>query len=273
MKFSTRTDALLRMTRRQLSHAVLPGLAFVAIAALFAMTDLDRTLAHAWAFDATLGVFPARGAWWSTNLVHDGGRHLVWAIWFATIGTYVASFVIDDWRAYRRPALFTFVAIALATLAVNVLKALSNVDCPWDLIDFGGALPYVPFFADRPNALPSAACFPGSHSSSGFALVAFYFALQERWPRAARVALLSALAVGAVFAFGARSPRRAFSVPRSVERLHRLVRGAWALLAQLRRTAVAPSSAIALPVLRASGVRTRHTRRRTRRTRAPGCVE
>ncbi len=189
------------MTRRQLSHAVLPGLAFVAIAALFAMTDLDRTLAHAWAFDATLGVFRARGAWWSTNLVHDGGRHLVWAIWLATIGTYVASFVIDDWRAYRRPALFTFVAIALATLAVNVLKALSNVDCPWDLIDFGGALPYVPFFADRPNALPSAACFPGSHSSSGFALVAFYFALQERWPRAARVALLSALAVGAVFAF------------------------------------------------------------------------
>jgi len=201
MTSSTRADALRRMTRRQLSHAILPGIAFVAIAALFALTDLDRTLARAWAFDATLGVFPARGAWWSTNLLHDGGRHLIWAIWLATIGTYAASFINVDWRVYRRPALFTFVAIALATLTVNVLKALSNVDCPWDLAEFGGALPYVPFFADRPNELPFAACFPGSHSSSGFALVAFYFALRERWPRAARVALLSGLAVGAVFAF------------------------------------------------------------------------
>lgn len=190
------------MTRRQLTQVLLPGIAFVAIAALFALTDLDRTIARAWAFDATLGAFPARGAWWSTNLLHDGGRHWVWAIWFATIGTYAASFFAVDWRVYRRPALFAFAAMALATLAVNLFKALSNVDCPWDLIDFGGALPYVRFFADRPNELPSAACFPGSHSSSGFALVAFYFALKERWRVASRVALLSALAVGVVFAFG-----------------------------------------------------------------------
>ena len=185
----------------------------------------------------------------------------------------MASFVNVDWRAYRRPALFTFVAIALATLAVNVLKALSNVDCPWDLAEFGGALPYVPFFADRPNELPFAACFPGSHSSSGFALVAFYFALRERWPRAARVALLSALAVGAVFAF-AQEARGA----------HFLSHDLWSgfivwfvelgpLLAEFRRAAVAASSAIALPLLCTSGVRTRHTRRRTRRTREPGCVE
>jgi membrane-associated PAP2 superfamily phosphatase len=190
------------MTRRQLKLVVLPAVAFVAIAALFAMTDLDRAIARSWAFDPILGAFPARGARWSTNLLHDGGRHLVWAIWFATVGTYLASFVAVGWRVYRRPALFAFVAIGLATLTVNLLKAISNVDCPWDLADFGGALPYVPFFAGRPGGLPHAACFPGSHSSSGFALVAFYFALNERWRGASVVALLSALAVGTVFAFG-----------------------------------------------------------------------
>jgi membrane-associated PAP2 superfamily phosphatase len=189
------------MTRRQ-QQALPPGIAFVAIAVLFALTDLDRTIARAWAFDDALGAFPARNAWWSTYLLHSGGRELVWGIWFATVGTYVASFFAVKWRAYRRPALFAFVAIALATLTVNIFKALSNVDCPWDLIEFGGTLPYVQLFADRPDGLPSAACFPASHSSSGFALLGFYFVLQERSRVGSGVALLLALAVGVIFAFG-----------------------------------------------------------------------
>jgi membrane-associated PAP2 superfamily phosphatase len=196
------SDVLLGTTKTQLGHVWAPGLAFAAIAALFALTDLDRTVARAWAFDPGLGLFPARGAWWATRLLHDGGRDFIAGIWIATVAAYVASFGSVGWRPYRRPALFAAVAIALATFAVNLLKALSNVDCPWDLADFGGSLPYVPLLAHRPDALPSAACFPGAHSSAGFALAAFYFAAKDRAPVIAWVALWLALAVGATFAFG-----------------------------------------------------------------------
>jgi membrane-associated PAP2 superfamily phosphatase len=60
----------------------------------------------------------------------------------------------------------------------------------------------VHLFGDRPDDLPRAQCFPGGHSSSGFALLALYFALRDRRPRAARWFLGGALAVGTLFAFG-----------------------------------------------------------------------
>jgi membrane-associated PAP2 superfamily phosphatase len=87
-------------------------------------------------------------------------------------------------------------------LAVGILKEVTNIDCPWDLTGFGGTHPYVHLFADRPDDLPHAACFPGAHSSSGFALMAFYFALRERRRSAALSALTIAIAVSAVFSFG-----------------------------------------------------------------------
>ena len=89
----------------------------------------------------------------------------------------------------------------IATALVGLLKQLTNVDCPWDLARYGGTRPFVHLFADRPDALPHAACFPGAHSSSGFALVAFYFLLRERRPAAARAALAGAVLVWGSLAF------------------------------------------------------------------------
>lgn len=184
------------------THTAVPAAAFAALCLLFSLTDLDRELARAWAFDGELGIFPARNAWWSTELLHRGGKYAVWGIGAAALSGYLASYRLARWREWRRPALFAFVAMALATLAVAVLKTFTNVDCPWDLEGFGGSRPYVHLFADRPDDLPKAACFPGAHSSSGFALMAFYFVFRERWPRLARVALGAGIVVGAAFSFG-----------------------------------------------------------------------
>jgi membrane-associated PAP2 superfamily phosphatase len=82
------------------------------------------------------------------------------------------------------------------------LKSVTNVDCPWDLERYGGSRPYVSLFGDRPDELPRARCFPGAHSSSGFALMCFYFLFRDSRRRAAQVALAGGLLAGAVFAFG-----------------------------------------------------------------------
>ena len=92
--------------------------------------------------------------------------------------------------------------MVLSIAIVGGLKSITNVDCPWDLIGFGGQNPYVPLFADRPDTLARARCFPGAHASSGFALMCFYFMWRDRSPRLARWALALGIGVGVVFSIG-----------------------------------------------------------------------
>ena len=57
-------------------------------------------------------------------------------------------------------------------------------------------------FADRPDYLPRAQCFPGAHSSSGFALMSLFFALRDRCRRVARGALALGIGIGVAFSIG-----------------------------------------------------------------------
>jgi len=184
-----------------ITHGVAPFLVFVVVAALLATTDIDLKISDTWFFDAAARAFPARNAWWARDLLHHGGRDAVRLVALGTLLALGASFVGTKRRHWRRPAAYLFTSMVLAVSLVGGLKQLTNVDCPWDLERYGGTRPFVHLFADRPDALPHAACFPGAHSSSGFALVAFYFLLRGRRPAAARVALAGALFIWGAFSF------------------------------------------------------------------------
>lgn len=185
-------------------HAIWPLLlfllAFVAIEGL----DLDRSLAAALYFDgaAVRWLGSGNGDWWAHQLLHDGGRWLVRGIAGTALLGWVAAILWPPARNWRQPAGYMALAMILSVAVVGGLKAVTNVDCPWDLAGFGGLRPYVPLFADRPDYLPRAQCFPGAHASSGFALVAGYFALRDRAPALARAWLTGGLLLGVVFAFG-----------------------------------------------------------------------
>lgn len=165
---------------------------------------LDRWLAHALFYDASTGSWLGGGSGrvWARDLLHGGGRWLVRAVAAGALLAWAVSLVVPRWRHWRRSAGFVFVAIALPVALVGALKALSNVDCPWDLAEFSGTRPYVQLLADRPDYLPAARCFPGAHSSSGFALLCFHFLWRDRRPRLARGALWAGGAIGMLFAFG-----------------------------------------------------------------------
>jgi membrane-associated PAP2 superfamily phosphatase len=120
----------------------------------------------------------------------------------AALLCWLLGFVWARLRPVQRRAGYVALAIALATGIVGGLKAVTNVDCPWDYVEYGGERPRVRLFEDRPDSWPRAKCFPGAHSSSGFALLAFYFALRDSRKRLARVALAAGLVVGATFSVG-----------------------------------------------------------------------
>lgn len=183
------------------THAFLPLAAFVACVSVIALAGLDERIAAALFHDARTGAWIGRGAWWADELVHDGGRNVVRMLGLAGLALLAASRFRDDLRHWQRPAAYFVLCLVLVTGLAGGLKAVTNVDCPWDLERFGGDRPYVALLADRPDALPRAACFPGAHSSSGFALLSFYFLLRHRGRVPAALGLAAGLVTGAVFSF------------------------------------------------------------------------
>lgn len=185
-------------------HAAWPALLFGLFATAAATTGLDETLARAWAFDPATSHFIGTGAgtWWAKGLIHSAGGRVIRIFGALVLLLWGLSFWFKTLRRWRRPAGFVVLCAVLGAGAVGVLKQTTNVDCPWALADFGGQHPYVLLFADRPDALPRAQCFPGGHSSSGFALFSLYFLYLGRNRRLAGWGLAAALLVGGVFAFG-----------------------------------------------------------------------
>jgi len=180
-----------------------PGVFLVMGFVLLEVGQFDRPIAHALFFAADRGWLGAGdGDWWAHGLIHSAGRWAVRVVAIAALAAWALSFKVARLAPWRRETLYVFVAIATAAAFVGVLKMLTNVDCPWDLAGFGGDRPYVALFADRPDYLPRAQCFPGAHSSSGFALMSLYFALRARRRLAARWALALGVTVGAIFSIG-----------------------------------------------------------------------
>ena len=166
------------------------GLALAALLLwLLARSGLDHALS-ALAYSAEARAFPLRDAWPTEILGHQGLKYLGTFLWFGLLGVAIAS---PDWR---REALHAALGALLAAAAVNVLRGWSAHSCPWDLAEFGGSAQWFPLLGELPAIPGPGRCFPSGHASSGFALVALYFALRDAHPREARVALALALTVG-----------------------------------------------------------------------------
>lgn len=190
--------------RARARPALWPFLLLLLAAALLQGLDLDRVIAHAFFYrpNSHLWLGGGAGAWWAAGLIHGGGQLLVRGVAVAALAWWALSFPFPGLARWRREALFVFAGMVLVTAVAGLLKVLTDVDCPWDLAGFGGQRPYVPLFGDRPDYLPPARCFPGAHSSSGFALLGLWFALRARRPRTARLALAFGIFAGSLFSIG-----------------------------------------------------------------------
>lgn len=182
-----------------------PILLFLPLATIFAFTDLDLWIAHVLFFDPVRSDWVGANSWVAGPFLHTGGRWVIRGIMVASIGIWAASFASQRLRPLRRAAGYFALASVLSVAIVGLLKTLTNVDCPWDLLPFGGRFPAVPLFGDRPDALRTARCFPAAHASSGYALLALYYVFRERGRSLARLALAIGLLCGVVFGVAQQS--------------------------------------------------------------------
>lgn len=182
-----------------------PILVFVPLAALFAVTDWDLSIARFVFFDAAHATWIGAHRWWAESLVHIGGRWAVRVVVLTSIALWAGSYLTPRLRQARRPAAYFAIASVLGVGIVGLLKTVTNVDCPWDLIPFGGHFPVIPLFAHRPDTLRAAHCFPAAHASSGYALVALYFVCRERSRALAHAGLALGVLCGVAFGIAQQS--------------------------------------------------------------------
>jgi len=178
-------------TRRRLYLLTLVGLVPLL---LWDASGLDLPLARA--FGTSQG-FALRHDGALMLLLHELPRHASTALVLA-----LAVGVWRPWGFLRRLAQADraqlLLSPVLAMLTVTALKRMAATSCPWDLAEFGGAVPYVSHWLWGVFDQGPGHCFPAGHASAALGFVAGWFVLRRSAPRLAPAWLAAALACGAV---------------------------------------------------------------------------
>lgn len=182
------------------NHLLCPGLVFAV-----AVTWLGPLHGDLWIADQ---LYALEGHAWSLNenliaqhLIHIGGRRLSASAWLGVVLAWMVSWRVPALREWRRPLLYLWVSVLLSTVLVGAIKRGSGVDCPWDLLRYGGGRAYFGWFSSRPAGMPAASCFPAGHAGAGYAWVALYFFFLAQRPAWRWRGLVIGLIVGATFGF------------------------------------------------------------------------
>ncbi|MFK5949558.1 MAG: phosphatase PAP2 family protein [Methylococcales bacterium] len=105
-------------------------------------------------------------------------------------------------RVQRYGKIVLLTSLLLGTLTVSYLKHTLQVDCPWDLVRYGGDKPYFALFSYGQTYLPSSHCFPSGHASSVFTWLSLYFYTAIYYPKHRLKILLAILVLGYVLGLG-----------------------------------------------------------------------
>ena len=172
------------------------ALALAAVAAF----GLDQRLADA--------LYAWQGHRWALRhalptevLIHRVGRFASLFAWLAVLAAWLASLRDTGMRRWRKPLAYLLLSTLLSAALIAWVKSWSNVDCPWDVVRYGGSQPLLGLFDTRPPGLERGHCFPAAHAGTGYAWVALYFALSVVRPRWRKAGLLLGLGAGVLFGF------------------------------------------------------------------------
>ncbi|SFB01788.1 phosphatase PAP2 family protein [Azotobacter beijerinckii] len=194
-------------------------LAAMAFLLLFDPSSLDFAISR-WFYAPGEGFIGRHYGSFLENFLHDRAKQAVIVVGVLAIAGFLLSLLPTVFRRWRRVLGYVVLAMGLSTSLVNPLKTLTGMHCPWSLKEFGGREVHTALLEERaPPVVRAGRCWPGGHASAGFSLLALFFALRDRRPRLARIALWTALGLGA-----------AFSVGRVMQGAHFLSHNLWTLL-------------------------------------------
>ena len=173
-------------------------LLFLVAMSAFSFLNIDFTL--------TDYVYRLQGNTWAwkdalitQDVVHKGGKWLSLTMGLVTLLLLILSTSINRLKDYRTPLLYLFSAALLSTLLVAMIKHLVSMECPWDLVRYGGERDFIGLLTMRPASMPASACFPAGHASAGYTWMALYFFFASVRPHWRWAGLALGLGLGLTF--------------------------------------------------------------------------
>lgn len=171
-------------------------------AGLVALIAWDASGLDLWAMRLVGGPegFALREHWFTTQVIHQGGRALSWGVVGFILLANLWPRVLPALTRRERSA---WLGITLLSLAVvSLVKRVSLTSCPWDLTEFGGTARYVSHWAFGLHDGGGGHCFPSGHASAAFAFLCGGWVLARAYPRLARVWLCTVIGLGVVYGLG-----------------------------------------------------------------------
>ncbi len=181
-------------------HLYLPLAVLILTLLVVAWSGLDLHLADL-IYRLSGNQWSLRSAWITNDLIHEAGRSLVSLAALAILGLWLGSYLVPGLRSGREGWQFVLAASLLAALAINLLKRVTHMDCPWDLLRYGGEEPYFSLFTRLPPGKDPGSCFPAGHASAGWSWLALYYWALEYRSNLRKYLLALVLTVGFVFGF------------------------------------------------------------------------
>jgi len=150
---------------------------------LFSITDWDVRLQnrlflngpHRWLWDRHEPV--------TKFLLYDGFKAGLFVIALVLVLRLVVEGRRSGYWLRHNLATAALLVMVLTPLSVSVLKALTNVPCPRDIVAYGGSLPRVTVLqawpeGERPERRQR--CFPAGHASGAFGLLGLMILVDRR---------------------------------------------------------------------------------------------
>ena len=156
------------------NHLIVPLIVFFLLAGLFEQSQIDLIIAD-WLYQSEGGHWALRHNFLFSNILHQDAAQLVKTLALLVFGLAAVSHRVAWLKPYRQALWYLALAMPVSALLVSVGKSLTHVDCPWDLLRYGGEQSYLKLFELRIESQSSGRCFPAGHASGGYTLMALYF--------------------------------------------------------------------------------------------------
>jgi len=146
-------------------------------------------------------------------IIHHGGKYLSISIYLLLVLLYVLCQLkkiqlpiriknrLSQLFVYQRGLAYLALSTLLAALMVSLLKAITQIDCPWSIAGLGGEEVYQPWLNIIFIRHHGGHCFPAGHASAAYAFFSLYFFSYHFFPKQSVRILLIVLCWGIIFGF------------------------------------------------------------------------
>ncbi len=137
------------------------------------------------------------------TLIHKFGKYTSIAFYIVIVLSYLLTFfklsLSEKLQPYKTGLLYLLVSTLVATLTISILKAVTNIDCPWSVSGLGGDNTYHHWIELLFIKHEGGRCFPSGHASAAFAFFSLFFFSKLYFPKYSWGVLLAVLLSGFIF--------------------------------------------------------------------------